>query len=115
MALDESGGPNWINNTVEAPIIVNATSHEYYKQPLFYALGHFSKFLTPDSVRVESTVSNKLPKFETTVFVRPDNATVVIALNMNDDSVMLTINDPIDGKLQRVVKPHSMQSYIWWH
>ncbi|CAG2114061.1 unnamed protein product, partial [Medioppia subpectinata] len=52
LALDEEGGPNWVKNFVDAPIIVNATNKEYYKQPFFYALGHYSKFLTPGSQRV---------------------------------------------------------------
>jgi len=115
LALDTQGGPNWINNFVDAPIIINTTSFEYYKQPLFYALGHFSKFLSPDSVRVKSTAKSKLDKFETTTFVRPDNSTVVIALNLNAESVELIIDDPIDGKVSHVVKPHSMQSYIWFN
>jgi glucosylceramidase len=115
LALDTEGGPNWINGFDDAPIIINSTSYEYYKQPLFYALGHFSKFLSPDSIRVHFSEKTKLDKFETTAFVRPDNATVVIALNMNTDSVKLTIDDPIDGKVSRVVKPNSLQSYIWYN
>ncbi len=57
LALNLEGGPNWVNNFVDAPIIVNKTSHEYYKQPFFYALGHFSKFLIPDSVRIQVTAN----------------------------------------------------------
>src|SRR5690606_3912381 len=53
MAIDLKGGPSWVGNKVNAPIIVNATGHEYYKQPMFYAMGHFSKFLVPDSVRLQ--------------------------------------------------------------
>ncbi|CAN8029207.1 unnamed protein product, partial [Ixodes persulcatus] len=42
LALDLSGGPNWANNFVDSPIIVNATGREFYKQPMYYALAHFS-------------------------------------------------------------------------
>ncbi|PIO61319.1 hypothetical protein TELCIR_17159, partial [Teladorsagia circumcincta] len=41
MCLNEQGGPNWVENFVDSPIIVNATSDEFYKQPMFYAMGHF--------------------------------------------------------------------------
>ena len=41
LALDAKGGPNWAKNFVDSPIIVNAKADEYYKQPMFYALGHF--------------------------------------------------------------------------
>lgn len=41
MCLDEQGGPNWVQNFVDAPIIVNNTEDEFYKQPMFYTMGHF--------------------------------------------------------------------------
>ena len=41
MALDLNGGPNWVSNFVDSPIIVDAGHGEFYKQPMFYALGHF--------------------------------------------------------------------------
>lgn len=41
MALDTGGGPNWVNNFDNSPIIVNASAGEFYKQPMFYAVGHF--------------------------------------------------------------------------
>lgn len=40
LCLDMGGGPNWVNNYVDAPILVNATADEFYKQPMYYALGH---------------------------------------------------------------------------
>ena len=38
------GGPNWAQNTVDAPIIVDEDVGEYYKQPMYYALGHVTRF-----------------------------------------------------------------------
>ncbi|KAK6017390.1 hypothetical protein OSTOST_17091 [Ostertagia ostertagi] len=55
MCLNERGGPNWVDNFVDSPVIVNATSDEFYKQPMFYAMGHFSKFFKRDAVRVNTT------------------------------------------------------------
>ena len=34
-------GPNWANNFVDAPIIVNRDTDEFYKQPMYYSLAHF--------------------------------------------------------------------------
>lgn len=45
LALDTLGGPNWANNPVDSPIIVNATANEFYKQPMFYALGHVTRYM----------------------------------------------------------------------
>ncbi|CAH2051961.1 unnamed protein product, partial [Iphiclides podalirius] len=64
MCLDMRGGPNWDKNYVDSPIIVNAEKQEFYKQPMFYALGHFSKFVTRGSRRIEITNTTicKMPK-----------------------------------------------------
>jgi glucosylceramidase len=94
LVLDLKGGPNWVNFTQWADIIVNKTSQEYYKEPIYYAVGHFSKFIVPNSVKVQSTEKAHLDKFETTVFVRPDNGTVVIALNLNCTKIMYYENIP---------------------
>ena len=53
LVLDMLGGPNWANNNVDAPIIVNPEEGEFYKQPMYYALGHISKFIVPGSVRID--------------------------------------------------------------
>lgn len=80
MVLDIQGGPTYINNNVDSPIIVNASAGEFYKQPMFYHLGHFSKFIPRNSIRVElSSTANENVKV--VGFERPDNATVVVILN----------------------------------
>lgn len=53
IALDIQGGPNWVKNYVDSPIMINATADEFYKQPMYYAMGHFSKFVQPGSVRLK--------------------------------------------------------------
>ena len=35
------GGPNWVKNFVDSPVIVNKDKDEFYKQPTYYALAHF--------------------------------------------------------------------------
>jgi hypothetical protein len=44
---------------------------------------------------------------------RADNATVVVALNANNNEIELNINDS-KTQLTHKISPHSMQSYIWW-
>ena len=56
-ALDMNGGPNWAYNYVDAPIIVNEEEDEFYKNPMYYGLAHFSKFLPEKSFRIESDMS----------------------------------------------------------
>lgn len=41
LALDMEGGPNWSKNYVDSPVIVDSSKDIFYKQPMFYHLGHF--------------------------------------------------------------------------
>lgn len=41
IALNPEGGPNWVRNFVDSPIIVDIAKDTFYKQPMFYHLGHF--------------------------------------------------------------------------
>ena len=78
MALDERGGPTYVNNYLDSPIIVNASIGEFYKQPMYYAIGHFSKFISRGSVRIEMS---SLGSLQGVAFKRPDNGTVIVFLN----------------------------------
>lgn len=115
MALDTEGGPNWVHNYVDAPIIVNSTAGEYYKQAVYYALAHFSKFIIPNSHRIQLLKLSFVHNFECIAFLRPDNASVVIALNMNNEHVVLTINDANEGTFTQSITPHSIFTFIWWN
>lgn len=78
LALDETGGPNWIQNYVDSPIIVNADNDEFYKQPMYYALKHFSRFVDRGSIRISITETNDV---KATAFVTPLNQVVVVLYN----------------------------------
>lgn len=41
LALDMTGGPNWVKNFVDSPIIVDQSKDVFYKQPTFYSMAHF--------------------------------------------------------------------------
>nr|CAD7423374.1 unnamed protein product [Timema monikensis] len=80
LVLDLEGGPNWANNTVDSPIIVNATADEFYKQPMFYALAHFSKFVPPGSVRIGLETENNSNSIENVAFLTEDGVKSVFQL-----------------------------------
>lgn len=52
---------------------------EIYKQPIFYALGHFSRFIIPGSERIKAKPSSRYIK--ATSFLRPDGYTVMVLYN----------------------------------
>ena len=47
-----NGGPNWAYNYVDSPIIVNEANDEFYKNPMYYGLAHFGKFLPEETFRI---------------------------------------------------------------
>lgn len=83
MALDENGGPSVIENYIDSAIIINATADEFYKQPMYYAIAHVSKYVPPDSIRVDSSVNllASVAGVQAAAFLRPDNLTTVIIYN----------------------------------
>ncbi|CAG2171563.1 unnamed protein product, partial [Oppiella nova] len=115
LVLDMYGQPNWAHFSSEAPILVNSTSKEYYKDPKFYILGHFSKFLAPDSVRVSIKADKTVDGFNSVAFVRPDNATVVIVYNQRDIATDLIIKDQTVGQIKTKIESRSLQTYIYWN
>lgn len=80
LALNLTGGPNWSGNFVDAGIIVNEVDDEFYKQPMYYALGHFSKFVNRDSVRVRISPNAEV-NVQAIAFQTTDNRTVVVVYN----------------------------------
>ncbi|KAM3959508.1 lysosomal acid glucosylceramidase-like [Aphomia sociella] len=86
MCLNKEGGPNWTGNRVDSPIIVDAETGEFLKQPMFYALGHFSKFLPRGSRRIEVTQSKPLlyRSLLNVAFLTPSRTLIVIIYNNNN-------------------------------
>ncbi|VDN59158.1 unnamed protein product [Dracunculus medinensis] len=116
LCLDVNGGPNWVENFVDSPIIVNATLDEFYKQPMFYAMGHFSKFVRPGSFRIESIIKDPSVPFEAIAFVTPKSQTVLIMNNPDfEQTFMLTIEDKSikDKFLDIILKPRTLMSIVW--
>ena len=69
---------------VDSAIIVNITSDEFYKQTIFYEMGHFSKFIKENSTRIDATETgdnlNGKVTF-TTINDEDERKTVVVMVN----------------------------------
>jgi len=116
LALDPTGGPNWSNNFVDSPIIVNATSDEFYKQPMYYALGHYSKYIPEDSVRIHLDIehdgSSRL--FSASAFLRPDGMRTVVILNRSNNEELIIINDDDHNRrLEFDCPPRSIHTIVF--
>lgn len=120
LLLDLQGGPNWIQNFVDSPIIANTTNRNvFYKNPMYYAMGHFSKFLPRDSLRIELKIlkQDKQPFVEALkviCFKTPVNQRVIIALNHDPiHTQSVQVQDPNLGYLTLTLFPESMQTIVY--
>uniref|UniRef100_A0A8C4EXT1 Glucosylceramidase n=1 Tax=Dicentrarchus labrax TaxID=13489 RepID=A0A8C4EXT1_DICLA len=112
LALDQTGGPNWVKNFVDSPVIVDAQRDVFYKQPSFYSMAHFSKFLWEGSQRVGVSASQKTD-LEYSAFIRPDGSVVLIILNRSSSEVQFEVWDPAVGYIPSTAPAHSLLTLAW--
>ncbi|XP_053995684.1 lysosomal acid glucosylceramidase-like [Hylaeus anthracinus] len=110
LALDDSGGPNWIRNFVDSPIIVNQETDEFYKNPMYYALMHFSRFVERNSVRISISQADNI---KSTAFVTPSHEVVVVLYNEANSTRVLSLRDLKRGSICVTVPPNSMNTIIY--
>merc|ERR1711970_1155041 len=115
LVLDMNGGPNWANNFVDAPIIVNKDTDEFYKQPMYYSLAHFSKFLPEASYRVGLTAEGyDADRVQMVGFERPDGRMVVVVTNRHTDQrVQVRLVEGGKSSESFEVGPQSVHSLLW--
>jgi glucosylceramidase len=87
--LDESGGPWAVSpvhgnpdpNAQHPVVIINKTTHQISYTGTYYYLAHFSKFVRPGSVRIETT--GKADGVRVMAFRTPEGGIVAELLNSN--------------------------------
>ncbi|XP_041649242.1 lysosomal acid glucosylceramidase [Cheilinus undulatus] len=112
LALDQTGGPSWVKNFVDSPVIVDAKRDVFFKQPSFYSMAHFSKFLWEGSQRVGVSASEET-HLEYSAFIRPDGSVVLIVLNRSSSVVEFEVWDPAVGYIPSTAPAHSVLTLAW--
>lgn len=103
LALDLGGGPNWASNFVDSPILVDKDRDQFYKQPMYYALAHLSRFFRPGSVRVDAQVESANGSLSTIAGLTKDLAhLVVFLLNDSDQDRRIRLELDQTGAVERV-------------
>lgn len=110
MYLNTSGGPNWALNDVDAPILVDEEGGlEFYKQPMYYVLGHFSKFLPPGSLQVSLNVSTSnstaVKNLDRVAFITPNNSIVLVLQNRDSEAKQISVSYGQEGKRAAITVP----------
>lgn len=59
LALNMEGGPTWSGNFLDAAMLVDERQRVYYKNPMFYAIGHVSRFVRAQSHVLDTQVHRR--------------------------------------------------------
>jgi glucosylceramidase len=91
LALDPSGGPH-VGGCGTCTGVVTVNGGQFTPNAEYYVLGHASKFVRRDAVRVESTVPGALTNV---AFRNPDGSLVLVVLNDSDSGqARFTVRTP---------------------
>ncbi|MEP6805507.1 MAG: glycoside hydrolase family 30 beta sandwich domain-containing protein, partial [Flavobacterium sp.] len=108
--LDQFGGPNHVGNFCFAPIHADTTTGELIYTPSYYYIGHFSKFIRPDAVRVSTSVSRSY--LSSTSFLNKDGKMATVVMNNTDNDITYNF---IIATEQAIVKipSHAIQTLVY--
>jgi glucosylceramidase len=107
--LDETGGPNHVQNFCFAPVIGNTRTGELHYMNSFYYLGHFSKFVRPDAKRI--ICSSNDDALLATAFLNTDGS--IVSVIQNETSAEKEFFVWLNGKAVKAKSPaHSIITVV---
>ncbi len=123
LLLDQNGGPyhNRTEKTDEtlfedrqvgcyAPILYDTENNKLTVTPIYYYIGHFSKYIRRGAIRVATTKHSR--ELFTCAFVNPDGQKVCVIVNTSNEQkyAILRYNDGCTGN---IMKPHSIITLLF--
>lgn len=108
--LDETGGPNHVNNFCFAPVHGNTKTGELIYTPSYFYIGHFSKFINIGARRISSAASRS--QLLTTSFLNPDGKIATIVMNQSDKQINYFLCIGTKATVVSIL-PHSIQTLVY--
>lgn len=94
LILDKNGGPNYVGNYCEAPIMYDEINDKLIFNPSFYIISHFSRFIENNDIRIDTKIYKE--NVIATSYKKQNNSIVSVILNDNDYDINTKIS--IDKK-----------------
>ncbi len=121
LVLDMHGGATWAKNYLDAPILFDAAKQTFYKQPMYYYLGHFSKFVRPGSRLLASRSGGPFPleevSFKVAAYQDLPDTMVIVVMNrdMTGRTYYIKDNSISAGNkyLNMTIPAHAIQTIIY--
>ena len=108
--LDETGGPNHKNNFCFAPVHADTQTGELIFTPSFYYIGHFSKFIRPNSKRISTTTSRS--HLQSTSFFNADGTMATVVMNKSGMPISYRLYVGSNA-VDIAIPPHSIQTLVY--
>ena len=109
ICLNEQGGPNYVGNYCEAPIICDTEKGALSYKLSFSYISHFSRFIQPGAKRIATTIYTD--EIEQVAFMNPDGS--IVAIIQNRTAAARNASLRIDDKLIDVeLPPESISSVV---
>ena len=108
--LDETGGPNHVQNLCFAPIHADTQHDSLIFTPTYYYLGHFSRFIDPGALRVSSSASRST--IESTSFQNPNGSMVTVVMNQTNAPINYTLIIE-EQEVRTFIPAHAMQTLLY--
>ncbi len=123
LLLDQNGGP-YHNRTAKtagdlfenkedgcyAPILYDTDKKELIVTPIYYYIGHFSKYVKRGAVRVATTKHSK--DLYTCAFINPDGGKVCVVINTSEKEQFAILRYEC-GCTKNIMKPHSIITLLF--
>ena len=107
--LDETGGPNHVNNLCDAPFLYDRKSGELKERYILAYYRHFARFIKPGAVRIGSSCYTS--ELEVTAWKNPDSTIVFLVLNRTEHSHTYTLR--LQGEMiTDTARPYSITSSV---
>jgi glucosylceramidase len=110
LLLDETGGPNHVQNFCFSPIHGDTKTGELIYTPSYYYIGHFSKFINVGAKRVSSVASRS--QLLTTSFQNPDGKIVTVVMNQSDKEVKYNLSIGVNAA-EATIPAHAIQTLVY--
>lgn len=106
--LDDTGGPNHVNNLCSSPAMLKIFHEELVLNPSYYYVGQFSKYIKPGAKQIASSGTREVIYV---AFMNPDGSYVVVV--QNEQEVDINIQFDLNGKTYtKGILAHSINTFI---
>ena len=109
MVVNEEGGPTWIGNFCDAPVIFDRKSGQPIHQLSYYYIGQFSKYIDRGAKRL-LCMNDFAKDVYATAYKNPNGEIVVVVMNTDwlKEPVLIVGNRGVEISLP----PHSITTFI---